>query len=61
VKYPQVIMFSTTLGKWEIYQAGRPLAKATRHETLSNKFPDAQPVSEDQLRIEREHKEGLDA
>jgi hypothetical protein len=54
-------MFSTTLGKWEIYQAGRPLAKATRHETLSNKFPDAQPVSEDQLRIEREHKEGLDA
>ena len=50
---PQVILYSTTLHCWEVWQQGRPLAQGSL-EACQQAYPDAFPVSDRQRRLAAE-------
>lgn len=42
---PKVILFSTSLGCWEVWAAGRPLARASTWQALHEQHPGAMKPS----------------
>ena len=47
---PTVILYSTSLHAWEVWQQGRPLAHGSL-ESCQHAYPDALPVSDHQQRL----------
>ena len=55
-KPPQVLLFSTTLGTWEVWSQSRPLAQGSV-QALRHHYPDAQGPSAMQEDIEARYLE----
>lgn len=46
-----VILYSTSLRRWEVWSGGRPVAHASTPDQCAAAYPAALPVADSQLRL----------